>query len=174
MCLLEKLQFVLYSLFYWLVWTEENVLVSVWIVVIFFIVAGVRLCFRFVTKTILLTQRSFHYCWEALAWWQVLFCLSPHPIPSGLGMHKELWGNRARTADPKWPQGYPILCGVTLCCVRRRRGGDVQSDGICLLKSPLCLMDPCFPWRWLNICLPVGNGELIPCSALLACLFFLY
>jgi len=28
---------------------------------------------------------------------------------------------------------------------REKEGGDVRSDGVCLLKSPLGVMEPCCP-----------------------------
>ena len=30
----------------------------------------------------------------------------------GLGVHKELGGDRTRTADLNWPKGYSILCDI--------------------------------------------------------------
>lgn len=32
--------------------------------------------------------------------------------PSNLGVHRELGGDTARTADPNWPKGCPIACGA--------------------------------------------------------------
>jgi len=31
-----------------------------------------------------------------------------------LEVHKDLGGDRTRTADPNWPKGHPISYGVTL------------------------------------------------------------
>ena len=32
--------------------------------------------------------------------------------PRNLGVHRELGGDTARTADPNWPKGCPIACGA--------------------------------------------------------------
>ena len=38
----------------------------------------------------------------------------------------------------------------------KEEGGDVQSNSICLPKSPLRVMEPCSPG---DGCLPTGSGE---------------
>ena len=54
----------------------------------------------------------------------------------------------AGTADPKWPKGYPIPYDVTLSIQswqKKKEGANVQSDGVCLPKQPLHVMEPSFP-----------------------------
>ena len=56
---------------------------------IFFIVATMGLCFGFVTKTVLVTQGYFNYCWTVLAQHQGLLCFSPHPTSKQAGDAQE-------------------------------------------------------------------------------------
>lgn len=48
--------------------------------------------------------------------------------------------------------------------------------GVCLLKSPLSWVEPCFPGcgSWLNTCLDMGRGEWNPRVALLVCVAFVF
>ena len=73
-----------------------------------------------------------------------------HPTPpvSRQGVHKELGGDTARTADPNDQRDIPYHMtsrSAYKAGGRRRKRGDIQSDGVCLPKSPLCVMEPCFP-----------------------------
>ena len=57
---------------------------------IIFIVASMGLCFGFVTKTALITQGCFSYCWAVLSQCQSLFCCSHHPAS------EKMWSWRIR------------------------------------------------------------------------------
>lgn len=66
----------------------------------------------------------------------------------GLGVHNELGGDTAGTADPNWPQGIVQTIWHHAEYVKQgeeERRGDLWSDCICLLKSLLCVMEPCSP-----------------------------
>jgi len=58
----------------------------------FFIVAGMVLCFGFITKTVL-THPCFIYCCAVLTQCQGLFCFSHHLPTSRLGQDKKLGGD---------------------------------------------------------------------------------
>ena len=52
-------------------------------------------------------------------------------------MSKELRGDTAGIADPNWPKGYSVPYDVRLSNKswgKKKEGGDVQSDGVCLPK----------------------------------------
>lgn len=90
-----------------------------------------------------------------------------------LGRHKKLGEDTARTADPKWPKGYPIPHGTVLSnkCWSKKgwRGKDTGSDGIYLPTEPLQVLSPAF-LKVAEHGLPMGNSRLIPCYALLMCM----
>ena len=67
---------------------------------IFFLVAGMGLCFGFVLKTVLITEGCFPYCWAVLVLSQGLFCFSPHPTSEEAGGAQGVRGDTAGTADP--------------------------------------------------------------------------
>lgn len=71
----------------------------------------------------------------------------PTPPVSSLGMHKELRGDTARTADPKTGTGQPMQHHVQHRKLKgRRREGQMFGVVVgCLPKSPLCMLEPCFP-----------------------------
>ena len=76
---------------------------------IFFIAAHLWLCFGSMTKTVLITQGCFSYCWAVLTQHQVFcfFSLSgAAPPASRLGVHKKLRGDTTEAADHDWPKGY--------------------------------------------------------------------
>lgn len=50
---------------------------------------------------------------------------------------------------------------------RRKEAGDIQSDGISLLKPQLCMMEPGCPG---DGCLPMGRDEWLPSFLLLGCI----
>ena len=60
------------------------------------------------------------------------------PPVSRLGVHKKLGGDTAGTADPQLTKGisHTIMtsCSAYKAEGRRRKGEDIQSDGICLPK----------------------------------------
>jgi len=53
------------------------------------------------------------------------------------GEHKKLGGGTAGTADPSWPKGcstpYDIMVSIK-SWGKKKKGGDVRSDDICLCK----------------------------------------
>ena len=68
---------------------------------------------------------------------------------------------------------HKMSCSAYKAGGRRRKRGVVQSDGICLPKRLLGMMEPCFPEMAEH--LPdMGSGEGIPCFALLACTAFAF
>jgi len=69
-------------------------------VFIFFIVAGVVLCFGFSMRIMLTAPGWFSCCRAALAQSQGLLCSSCCPHSEGLGVHRGLGGDAARTAGP--------------------------------------------------------------------------
>lgn len=56
-----------------------SVLVLAGVKLVFFTVAGMRLCFGLVLETVLIIQRCFPYCRAGFMQSQSLFCLSPYP-----------------------------------------------------------------------------------------------
>ena len=78
----------------------SDVLVSAGIVLIFFTVASMRLRFGFVLKTVLIIQGCFLLLLSSA--YTVKAFPAPHTTPpvSRLGVHKELGGDTAGTADP--------------------------------------------------------------------------
>ena len=121
---------------------------------IFFIAAGMMLCFVFVSKTALITHECCGCCWVVLAQCQGFLFSHPAPTASGPGVGKRMGGNIARTADPQWPKEYPILCDVMLSNKSSGKGGwsrDVQ--GLWSLISQATITDAAalLSWRWPSI-----------------------
>lgn len=74
-----------------------------------------------------------------------LLFLVPHP-------HEE-----AERTQLGWLTPTMALCLAYNAGGRRRKeAGDIQSDGISLLKPQLCMMEPCCPG---DGCLPMGSDE---------------
>jgi len=70
------------------------------------------------------------------------------PPPSRLGVHKKLGGDTAGTTIPVDQRDIPdhtTSCSAMKSWGKRGEGGDTWSDGVCLPKQPLCVMEPCFP-----------------------------
>ena len=142
-----------------------GVLILAGIELIFFIVASRGLCFGFVLKTVLITQRCFHHCWA-----KAFSASHPTPPARRLGVHKKLGRDTAGTADPTWPKGYSIpygSCSVYKAGGRRRKGGGIFGVMVFIFPSNLMCDGAPLSWRWLNTCLPMGSREWIPCFALL-------
>jgi len=60
---------------------------------------------------------------------QELFSFSCCPATKRLGVHKELGGDRTRTAETNWPKVYSILSGVRWnnnTGGRKAQEGDIQ------------------------------------------------
>jgi len=57
------------------------------------------------------------------------------------------WEETASTADPDWLKEYCISYDIMLSNKiwgNKKDWGDIQSDGICLPKTPLCMVSPSF------------------------------
>ena len=78
-----------------------------WDKVIFFLVAGIMLCFGVGTKIMLIT----YWCFQLLLGRQGLFSSSCWP---GLRLRGKLGGDTAGTADPNWPKGCYMPYNVIL------------------------------------------------------------
>lgn len=74
---------------------------------IFFVAAGVMLCFTMVTKTELTAHRCFCCCWMVLAPHQGLLCSSLCPPENRWGAHKRLGGDTARQMRPNNHRDIP-------------------------------------------------------------------
>ena len=119
--------------------------------------------FRVVTKTVLITQQCFHYCWAVLADHQGFLFFWLFPLSTTrLGVGKKLEGNTGRTADLNWPKGFSMLDDNILNVKNCREGF--------LGKQPLLR-------EWLGIGLLVRGGEWLPLHHLFCfylCLCFTY
>lgn len=112
---------------------------SVGIELIFFLVAGVVLCFGFRMRITLGALAYWHFslCWAVLTLSQGRFSLSCCPASweqTGRvkgGGHKELEGKRNRTTDPNWPKGCPIPYPAMLKNKTREAG---SGRSCCCLK----------------------------------------
>lgn len=110
---------------------------------IFFTVAGVGLCFRFVLKTAMIIEMFSLLLSSA--------CTAPKPFllltPPGrrLVVHKGFGGDTAGTADHRDITDH--LFHVQLIKLGEEEGREnICSDGVCLPKSSLCVLEYCCPW----------------------------
>lgn len=62
----------------------------------------------------LITRQWCNCCWVVLTVSQGHFSFSDCPAREGMDVHKELRGDRTRTAHPNWPKGCPIPHGMML------------------------------------------------------------
>lgn len=110
-----------------------------------------------------------------LAQHQGLFCSHAVLPESRQGVHHNLGGDTARTADPSWPKGCPthnvmthdnIISTKSCGKERKNKGGCLElpylPSQVKVLRHGVLLS-----WQWLNIYLLMGSSELIPCSTLL-------
>lgn len=113
-------------------------------------------------------QGCFRYCWAALSQHQALG-LSCCSVSELAGMHRKLGGD-----TESWPK---LTKGIMQTSIvfnnkswgKERTRGDIQSEGICLPKSPLC-DGALLAWRWLSTCLTKRILEFVPCFDLLECM----
>lgn len=97
------------------------------------------------------------------------FSFSHCLVREGLGVHKELEGNRTRTADPNCSILHPILHGIML----NSRAGVKKEEGRMFVVMTFVFLRKCYTcwallsWQWLNTCLLMGRSQQIPCSVLL-------
>lgn len=91
---------------------------------------------------VLTTQGCFSYGWTVLVQSQCLFWSSPHLPESRLGLHRELEGDTAETADPCRPKGHLIPCGLML---HNKSWGKYKRGGfrftLFIIVSYLLLLD---------------------------------
>lgn len=85
---------------------------TVGVELIFFSIGSVDLCFGFVLERALKIQGCFSYWWAVLTQSQGLSCFSHKSTSTHVGMHKNLGGDTAKTADPKWRKKCSITYGV--------------------------------------------------------------
>jgi len=84
-----------------------------------------------------------------------LLLVLPHQ-QVGWGCTRSREGTQSGQPTPAGQTDMPY--GMTSCSAykvgaRRRKKGDVQSDGVCLPKSPLHMMEPCCPGDgWTSAC----------------------
>lgn len=143
-----------------------SVLVLAGVKLVFFTVAGMRLCFGFLLETVVIMWGCFPYCWAGFLQSQGLFCLSPHPTNEQPGCAQVA----GRGHSPgQLTQGifYAIWCQSQDIKLEEKGGKGVRSGGISLPKSVLHMREPCFPEGSSSP--PTRNSEWIPCFALLAC-----
>lgn len=102
---------------------------------------------------------------------QGLFCFSHHPTREGAGGARVVRREGTfGTADPNWPKGYPTSHDIILSILRGGEKGGEQFEWRCLSSQVTITQDEAQrPWGWLNTCLSLANGEVIPWFALLAC-----
>lgn len=81
-----------------------GILVWARVELIFFLVNSIMLYFGFRMRITLVTHRCFNYWWAALILHQGRFSFSCCPACKELLVHKELPGDRIRTADADWPR----------------------------------------------------------------------
>lgn len=89
--------------------TWPTVLVSAGI--IFFLVAGIVLCFGFQMRRILITRWCLNCCWAALNAKRRSFQLLVLPCQLRLAVHRKLRGGTARVANPNCPKQYSWAWG---------------------------------------------------------------
>lgn len=91
----------------------------------------------FSMRIMLIIHWCFRCCRALLKQSRGLFSFLCCPDSEGLGVHKELAGDRNRTADPDLPKGYSIPCGV----MQNNKTGLVGSNH----NSPFGVQ--CGAWR---------------------------
>lgn len=131
----------------------------------FFTMASMRAVLGHVLETLLITQACFLYCWSGFARSQGFFCSSPTEQQVGWGA-QGLGEDTAGTADPDWSKEYSRLHGMvvlsTLSWVKKREEGNIGNVGVCLPKSPSCMMLPSSPGDgWTCTCPGQGVNEFL-------------
>lgn len=75
---------------------------------VFFLAACGVLCFRPLTKTVMITHQCFSYGWTAPAQHRGHLCFSLCPQTEEAGVGRSLAGDTAGTADWDWPRCYSV------------------------------------------------------------------
>lgn len=100
---------------------------------------------------------------------------APHLTPParGLGVHKELGGDTAWTADPTDQRNIPDhMASWSVCRARgRRRKGELQEQEHLSLQVTVTQNGALMPWKWMDTCLSQQSCEwIIVLLSLLNCL----
>ena len=158
------------------IWTvSQVVLVLAEVELIFFTAASVGLCFRFVLKTVLVTQGCFNYCQVVLTQGQGLFCFSPRSTSEWAGGAQEAGRGHGQDSWPKLTTGISQTIWHHAQHIKPEEGGGRVGclEGWRLPSQGTIMHDGALlSWTWLNTCLLMGSNEWIPCFALLACMAF--
>jgi len=124
------------------------VLVLAEVELISFIVARMGLCFGFVLKIVLITQRCFLLLLSSAhtASRSFLLLTLPHQRV-GWGCTR-IWegtqpGQLTAAGQTDMPYDMTSYSAIK-CWGKKKQGWNVQSDGICLPESPLHVMEACF------------------------------
>lgn len=120
------------------------------------------LSFGFLMKIVVLRHQCFSYC-RAVKLRAKIFSAS-HTAREELGVHKDLGGGTARTADPDWPEGYLIPYGIMLSndtAVKKEELGTFVVMTFVFLRNHYAWWT-LHSWKWLNTCLPMGSSKWIP------------
>jgi len=112
------------------------------------------LCMHFwlVSKTVLITQH-FGYCWTVLAQHQSVIhspfpTSSPTPQKSKAGGAQEAREGLSQGSWPELTKGIFHTVGYWAQWKKlKERGGkgDISHHGVCLPRTRLCMLSPCFP-----------------------------
>ena len=136
------------------------VLVSAGIELIFFVVAGMGLCFGFVLKTVLIIQFSLLLS-SAYTASRPPLLLTPPRHGASWGSTRSWEGTQPGQLAPTDQRDIPhhtASCSAITPGERRRKGGhsEIQhlSSQVTVRRDAALLS-----WRWLNTCLPTGSGE---------------
>lgn len=88
-----------------------------------------------------------------------------------LEVHKKLWGDTAKTADPIRPKECSFPYDIMLSNKAGQKRGvreNVQSNGVCLIKQLLHVLNPvflqmaeCLPISFLSSTFPVLSSILL-------------
>lgn len=116
-----------------------------------------ELCFGFMMKTVLITLWCFSCCRAVLAQSQGRFCFSHCPHNKQAGNSQGDGRGHNQDSRHKWP------CRI-LCDVMHSNKSWVKELFVFLRNTQWAVLS----WKWLNICLPMGNSEWIAYCALLA------
>lgn len=129
--------------------------------VIFFTVAGMVLCFRFVLKTVRLYRDVF-----ALAELHLhsIKAFSASCIASPvrrLGLQGDMGGDTAQLTpiDQRDVTNHIVSCSAYNSEENRREGGIFGVTVFVFLSHHCVCWEPWLSWRWLSSCWPVGGGE---------------
>ena len=127
------------------------------------------LCFGSMTKTVLITQTCFSYCWAVLTQHQGHQFLALPQQWLGWGCTRSWEGTQVgQLAQLTKEIFHTIWCHVQQHKPEERRKKEGHSEWRRLSSQGTIMCDGALlSWRWLNTSLPVRSGDWIPCFALL-------